>query len=354
LRSLVTVILALCVAACVAAPGTPIQNRVPAVASTPPAALVHVAPAAGPHSGTSSNTIFSRAPLLATSIVPDDLPEDLPLAAPLEAPRESSLGLAVTTTSFQLRGADRPLLTEIFRPDGPGPHPGLLILHGASGVGDGEAAYLRAAAEYFATQGMLVYMPHYLDHPRQRGRAAPRGGSTNTIAQYDLLAARIDAVVDDLSRSPLVDRDRIVVFGFSLGAFHGLALASRDQRVRGIASLGGGIPGNVAPTVRRMPPTFVIHGGRDAIVPVARARQAHKLAQDRGADAQIVVYAEQGHFLRGAAGPDALARATRFLRCSVNLPPTLTALPAQGVRMVRVAPSVDIPPPPPPRPGVRR
>lgn len=278
---------------------------------------------------------------------------------PLEAPTGPSLGLAVTTTTGQVR-ADRPIRTEIFRPDSPGPHPGLLILHGASGVGDGEAAYLRATSEYFATQGFVVYLPHYLDQPARRGRApAPRRQSSNVLAAFDLQAARIAATFNELSRHPAVDRDRLVVFGFSLGAFQGLTLAARDPRVRGIVSLGGGMPGNVAPSVTRLPATLVLHGGRDRIVPVARGRQVHDLAQRLRADAQIVVYADQGHFLRGGSGPDALMRSTRFLRASVNLPETSPTPPIPGVRTVRIAPVAEPPPLPPParpapRPAVRR
>jgi phospholipase/carboxylesterase len=90
-----------------------------------------------------------------------------------------------------------------------------------------------------------------------------------------------------------VDPKRLVLIGFSQGAAMCNTLAiTRPGLVKGVASLAGLIPGEVAEkaeTDLTGLPVFIAHGTRDETVPLAAARQARDLYSRLGAQ---VTYGE--------------------------------------------------------------
>lgn len=216
-----------------------------------------------------------------------------------------NVAVQVSRANSKLRIGQRQMNLEVYRPDTAGPRPAVLLLHGASGMGNG--AFYRGAAEAFAEAGYVVYLPHYLG---ERNRNRPRGQAL--IAEFEQQHAAVRATLDAMAKDSRVDEARIAAFGFSLGGFQALGLSSRDPRIAAVVNMGGGMPGNVAGQTTRLAPTLVIHGQRDRTVPVSRAHQTRDLLKRLAVPHEIALFADQPHFFRGAASRAAIDRSIAF------------------------------------------
>jgi carboxymethylenebutenolidase len=215
------------------------------------------------------------------------------------------LAVNIARANTKLKIGQRQINLEIYRPDTAGPRPAVLLLHGASGMGNG--AFYRGAAEAFAEAGYVVYLPHYLG---DRNRNRPRGRAL--IAEFELQHATVRATLDAMAKDSRVDEARLAAFGFSLGGFQALGLSSRDTRVAAVVNMGGGMPGNVAGTTTRLAPTLVIHGQKDRTVPVTRALQTRDMLKRLSVPHEMELFADQQHFFQGAASRKAIERSIAF------------------------------------------
>jgi dienelactone hydrolase len=216
-----------------------------------------------------------------------------------------NVAVNIARANTRLKVGQRQMTLEIYRPDTAGARPAVLLLHGASGMGNG--AFYRGAAEAFAEAGYVVYLPHYLG---DRNRNRPRGRAL--IAEFEQQHDAVRATLDAMAKDPRVDEARLAAFGFSLGGFQALGLSSRDARVAAVVNMGGGMPGNVAGTTTRLAPTLVIHGQRDRTVPVARALQTRDMLKRLSVPHEMALFADQQHFFQGAASRTAIERSIAF------------------------------------------
>lgn len=226
------------------------------------------------------------------------------------------LSVVVRRTEARFRAGNRQVRLEVFRPDMEGPRPGVLLLHGASGMGDG--TFYRGAAEMFASQGYVVYLPHYLGE-RNRNRRGGRALISEFEQQHDIVRGALDQLVRDRS----VDQQRLGVFGFSLGGFQAMGLSSRDARIGAVVNMGGGVPGNVAPHTTRLAPTLIVHGAQDRTVPVARAHLTRDLLRRLAVPHELALFRDQGHFFRGAASRESITRSVAFFDRHLRAPEPL-------------------------------
>jgi carboxymethylenebutenolidase len=225
----------------------------------------------------------------------------------------SRVATQVTRADTRLRVEKRQVKLEVYRPDTDGPRPAVLLLHGASGMGNG--AFYRGAAESFAEAGYIVYLPHYLG---ERNRNRPRGRAL--IAEFEQQHATVRAALDAMASDPRVDPSRLAAFGFSLGGFQALGLSSRDTRIAAIVNMGGGMPGNVEPQTTRLAPTLVIHGQKDRTVPVARAHRTRDLLRKLAVPHEIEIVRDQPHFFKAAASRAAIDRSIAFFDRQMKAP----------------------------------
>ena len=84
--------------------------------------------------------------------------------------------------------------------------------------------------------------------------------------------------------------------------------------MRTLVNYFGPLPQGAIATTSRLPPTLVLHGSADHIVPVANAYAVEALLRQQNVPHEIKVYPGQGHGFRGKAEDDASARSLAFLQ----------------------------------------
>jgi len=184
--------------------------------------------------------------------------------------------------------------------------PAVLLLHGADGLTFADG--YRFAARVLAGAGYHVAFVHYLDRTGER-----RVGYSTLRQNFPLWAATIRDAMTWLGRQPLADPDRLGIVGISLGAALALQTAAADPSVKAIVDYFGPLPEGMAERKPRLPPTLILHGSADPIVPVANAHKIEKLLQQSGTPYEIKIYPGQGHAFFGAAQLDSATRAAEFL-----------------------------------------
>ena len=197
----------------------------------------------------------------------------------------------------------RRIAVEWFAAEGGTPAPAVLLLHGADGLAFADR--YRVAAGLISGAGYHVALPHYLDRTGER-----RVSYATLRDQYPLWAGTVRDAVGWLAGQPGVAAGRLGLVGVSLGAALALTVAADDTRVKAVVDTSGPLPEGLS---GRLPPTLILHGEEDRIVPVSQARAVARRLAEAGTPHEIQVYPGQGHALSGPAQFDAAARIAAFL-----------------------------------------
>jgi len=193
------------------------------------------------------------------------------------------------------------------------PAPAVILLHGASGLGSGYMIYPYAKA--LAERGINAFVVQYFD-----GVAGGRKAKASR-ALWDNRDRVIIEALNQVEDLPYVDRAKIGLFGVSLGGFHALGLGARDSRVAAIVNVFGAMPQVVANGgVRRMPPTLILHGDKDRIVPVKNAYTLSGMLDRLGTQHEMKIYPGQGHVFKGSAYSDSVLRTADFFERQLAAP----------------------------------
>jgi carboxymethylenebutenolidase len=211
---------------------------------------------------------------------------------------------------------------ERFDAAGGGRRPAILLLHGADGFTRGDR--YRLGAQVLAAAGYHVFLPHYLERTGQ-----PRAYHSTIGRNFPLWRETVGDALDFIERQPGVDPKRIGIVGTSLGGALGVTLAAADRRVRALVNYFGFLPEALREKASRLPPTLVLHGARDAIVPVANAHALEALLQRLRVPHEVHVYPDQAHGFHGATQFDAAQRTAAFL--NRHLGPGAAALAPEAV-----------------------
>ena len=193
----------------------------------------------------------------------------------------------------------------VYEPQRPGTFPALLVIHGSSGP---VSSFVGGYAQQLANLGYVVFFVHYFD------ATGTTWSSFSGIRTHFMtwLRALADAITFAVRHSK-VDPRRIGMLGVSLGGYLSLSLASNDRRVTTVASLMGGMPPEIIAEAEYMPPTLLLHGEADSVVPVSEAFAVESLLKRLGTKHELKVYPGQGHSFKGLAQIDALTSTFRFL-----------------------------------------
>ncbi|HEX6317523.1 MAG TPA: dienelactone hydrolase family protein [Burkholderiales bacterium] len=183
-------------------------------------------------------------------------------------------------------------------PDGPGPHPAVLILRGVAGPEDGYTEI----AERLAGWGYLALLHGW----KMRGDDPP-----DATVEADIAGA-----LAFLRSLPSVDRGRLAVFGFCRGGVHALMAATSHADIRlavvfhGFAfrpsrARPGLEPYDLAQSVSV--PTLILHGTRDEQAPIEGMRRLEARVREAGRPFEFRYYegARHGFAVRTHPGFDA-------------------------------------------------
>jgi carboxymethylenebutenolidase len=176
------------------------------------------------------------------------------------------------------------------------PRPLVLLLHGASGFAPFAAHYERHAAA-LVEQGLRVCAALYYsadDAAVVADRHRPERATLFQRRFTDWLRG-IRGVVDRVSGWPTTAPGQVGVLGFSQGAYLAVAVAGTHRGVKALVAFYGGFPFNLEREIAQLPPTLIVHGEADAVIPVDEARALEAVARQRAASHAIKLYPGAGH-----------------------------------------------------------
>jgi dienelactone hydrolase len=215
-------------------------------------------------------------------------------------------GCAGTVASHQVpvRGGPRPatLTGDVYRPNGPGPFPAVILLHGCSGVRPNSVAW----AEWLRSEGYVALL---LDSFSGRGLRNLCGGSAALMGgprAHDVFRA-----AESLKALSFVDAGRIGAIGFSHGGWTVLwtGVWENSYPQHPVKALVAFYPfcGDVG-TYSGSVPLLMLLGARDDWTPAAPCQAIAESARQSGRRVSAMVYPEAHHAFDAAN----LARPTRI------------------------------------------
>ena len=152
-----------------------------------------------------------------------------------------------------------------------GPHPALILLHGAGGV-PAEDSVLREAARKLASHGYVVEVLQYFD--RTKTIVADVGDQRADFGQW--MRALGDAITQ-LRTAPEVDSTKIGLVGVNVGAALALHRAQVDKRVKAVVDYFGVYRVRDPANAGKLPPVLIVGGEASTFVPVAESRRLDAL-----------------------------------------------------------------------------
>ena len=208
-------------------------------------------------------------------------------------------------------------------PDGDGPHPTVVLLHGwGASAHDliGLAPILHGGhAIVLCPQGPVVFdtgqgAPGYGWFPIAQGRPAdPRA--------VDLAQGLLENFIDDACARYPVDPAKLVLAGFSQGGMMAYRIALSDpERYAGLLAMSSWLAPQLAEELTAQEahaqlPTLVIHGSQDPMIPIDRAYASRDVLLELKVPVAFREY-PMGHEIR----PEALREIVTWLEDKVLSP----------------------------------
>jgi phospholipase/carboxylesterase len=189
------------------------------------------------------------------------------------------------------------LVHTVRRPDGDGPHPTVVLLHGRNG--NEEVMWVFA---HTLPDNLLLVAPRAIrEGDNGQGYSwHPHDPDTwPTMAEFAEAVAALEKFIAALPDLYQADLSRLYVMGFSQGAALGLsAMIHHPELAQGLAALVGFLPLEHETLIAERPlterPLFMAVGTEDERIPLALSRSSAKAIRQAGADLTYNEY-ETGH-----------------------------------------------------------
>ena len=202
-----------------------------------------------------------------------------------------------------------PIRIDQQEPAAAGKHPGILLLHGSGG---NVSLWFGRIAPQLARLNLGLYGAHYFDRT-----GTVRADRETVLDGYHFPAWQSTALdgVRYMRTRPSIDPDRIALLGISLGGFLALSLAAdQSARIRAVVEISAGMPEPAEPLIHPgYPPTLILHGDQDDVVPVTMAHRLDGLLARHRVPHQTVVLPGQGHWFDTTAQLQVLMATAGFL-----------------------------------------
>ena len=212
----------------------------------------------------------------------------------------------ITQSQLTFESGSKPIHIDAYIPRSNGTSlPAVIALHGAGG----DVAGTEKFAGQLAEQGFAVYVLHYFDRTDTQSADKP-----TILRNFPIWMKTLWDAISFVEKQPIVDRERIALLGFSLGAYLSLANSAIDGRVKAVVEFFGGLPREMKLFMRRLCPTLILHGEADATVPVAEAYSLQQLLEQKGIPYEIKIYPGEGHGFESEVWRDAGQRTLHFLQ----------------------------------------
>ena len=210
------------------------------------------------------------------------------------------------------------------RPKGGGPHPAVVMLHGATIHKDaGNPEYEKMCGE-LADLGYYVEFIEYYSQTDAIGAGQPALMPQNFPTWLEEIHSGLDAI----DKNPAVDPHRVALMGFSLGSFLSLSTGAMDpNQIAAIVEYYGGLPPAMRDGAKTMPPTLILHGDQDVLVPVADAHDLDDLLTKEKRPHEMKIYQGANHgfnfpqlpfWYNAADAQDAWGRSVKFLAANLG------------------------------------
>ncbi len=223
----------------------------------------------------------------------------------------------ISQSELTFQSGGKPIRLDAYLHGSPNsPLPAVIALHGAGGNVSGMERYASA----LAAQGFAVYVLHYFDRTGTESADKP-----TILRNFPLWMKTLWDAISLVETQPQVDRERIALLGFSLGAYLSLANSAIDPRVKAVVEFFGGMPKEMHLFMRRLCPVLILHGEADQTIPVEEAYALQKLLEKKGIPYEIKIYPGAGHgFEDEIIWRDAGLRSLQFLQKYLAAPPDPT------------------------------
>jgi carboxymethylenebutenolidase len=188
------------------------------------------------------------------------------------------------------------------------PFPAVVLLHGAGG---NVSFWFQVFAAPLSRLGVAIYAVHYFD---RTGTVRADPATITDGRHFPLWLSTIADGLTHIAARPGIDPKRISLLGISLGAFLALSLATATNKIRAIVEISGGLPTPYsAQATTTFPPTLILHGEADTVVPVAQAQDLNRLLDRLGTPHQLQLFPGEGHWFSQGAQLRILATVAQFL-----------------------------------------
>lgn len=224
------------------------------------------------------------------------------LASPRMTPASAPPGVEAPGAQwYKLDGSNgHRFLTAVLRPQGTGPFPVVVVLHGSGGL---TKNYL-SLAEDLARAGFLVVVGCW-----QAGEAPTPGNAICSEATpqakwvADPAANSGKELIAMAKTLPNAQADRVGLYGISRGGHAALWAASTGAGVQAVVADGPAhrpaispAPASSQDVVARLDtPLLIMHGTKDTVIPVEQSREYERAARAFGKSIAVVYFDGIGH-----------------------------------------------------------
>lgn len=206
------------------------------------------------------------------------------------------------------------LETTIFKPEGPGPFPLVIINHGKSYGDAREQKRYRAyaASREFTKRGFVVAIPMRLGFGNSGG-SYYQSGCDLTKDGYKQ-SESIDAALKELVKLPYVKANQVLIVGHSYGGFITMAYGATDTAVpiKGMINFAGGLKKSTGSCLwdlsltkafteygqKTRVPSLWIYSDNDSLFPPHLVNRLHRSYLAGGAKAEVKIlgsFKDDGH-----------------------------------------------------------